>query len=35
MNSFGDDFVSFVAMHVSFSPDGKFVLVSTGETCVM
>lgn len=31
MNAFGDDFVSFVAMHTSFSPDGMYILVSTGE----
>ena len=31
LNAFGDDYVSFVAMHISFSPDGKYILVSTGE----
>lgn len=31
MNALGDDFVSFVAMHLTFSPDGKYILVSTGE----
>ena len=30
LNAFGDDYVSFVAMHISFSPDGKYILVSTG-----
>lgn len=31
LNAFGDDYVSFVAMHISFSPDGRYILVSTGE----
>lgn len=31
LNAFGDDYVSFIAMHISFSPDGKYILVSTGE----
>ena len=31
LNAFGDDYVSFVAMHISFNPDGKYILVSTGE----
>ncbi|XP_064383453.1 WD repeat-containing protein 5B-like [Halichondria panicea] len=31
MNAFGDDFVSFVAMHTSFSPDGMYILVSTDK----
>ena len=30
MNSFGDDYVSFVPMHLTFSPDGRFFIVSTG-----
>lgn len=30
MNKFGDDFVSFTPMHISFSPDGQFFLLSTG-----
>lgn len=34
MNLFGDDYVSFVAMHLSFSPDGKYILVSTGKNGV-
>jgi len=29
MNSFGDNHVSFNAMFVSYSPDGKYLLVST------
>lgn len=31
LNKFGDDYVSFVPMHISFSPDGQFFLVSSGE----
>lgn len=31
VNAFGDDYVSFVPMHLSFSPDGRCILVSTGE----
>ena len=31
MNSFGDDYVSFVPMHISFSPDGHSMLISTGK----
>lgn len=31
---FGDDFISFVPMHISFSPDGRYFLVSTGELAV-
>ena len=30
MNSFEDNYVSFVPMHLSFSPDGRFFLISTG-----
>lgn len=33
MNAFGDDYVSFVPMHLSFSPDGRFILISTGKSC--
>lgn len=32
MNAFGDDYVSFTALHVSFSPDERYLLVSTGIT---
>ena len=32
MNALGDDYVSFVPMHISFSPDGQFILVSTGKS---
>lgn len=31
MNALGDDFVSFTAMYCSFSPDDKYILLSTGE----
>ena len=31
MNALGDDYVSFVPMHISFSPDGQFILISTGK----
>ena len=31
VNAFGDDYVSFVPMYLSFSPDGKRILMSTGE----
>ena len=31
VNAFGDDYVSFVPMHLSFSPDGRCILISTGE----
>ena len=31
MNAFGDDFVSFTAMVVSYSPSGKYLLVSTDK----
>ena len=34
MNAFGDDYVSFVPMHLTFSPDGQFILVSTGKIAV-
>ena len=30
LNAFGDNHVSFTAMHVTFSPCGSFILVSTG-----
>ena len=30
LNVFGDEYISFIAMHISFSPDGKYILVSTG-----
>ena len=30
MNAFGDDYVSFTAMDLSLSPNGKYLLVSTG-----
>ena len=30
MNAFGDDYVSFTAMDLSLSPDGQYLLVSTG-----
>ena len=30
MNAFGDDYVSFTAMDLSLSPDGNYLLVSTG-----
>ena len=30
MNKFGDDFVSFTPLHITFSPDGQFFLISTG-----
>ena len=32
MNTLGDDYISFVPMHISFSPDGQFILVSTGKS---
>lgn len=35
MNEFGDDFVSFVPMHITFSPDGQFFLVSTGNHSIL
>ena len=31
MNVLGDDYVTFAPMHISLSPDGQFLLVSTGE----
>ena len=31
LNEFGDDYVSFVPLHISFSLDGLHLLVSTGE----
>lgn len=31
LNMFGDDFISFVPMHISFSPDGRYFLVSTDK----
>lgn len=34
VNAFGDDYVSFSPMHLSFSPDGRHLLMSTGETRV-
>ena len=34
LNAFGDDHVSFTPMHISFSPCGSFILVSTGTVCL-
>ena len=34
LNEFGDDYVSFAPLHLSFSPDGLYFLVSTGELVV-
>ena len=34
MNAFGDDYVSFTAMELSLSPDGQYLLVSTGMTII-
>ncbi|CAI8053608.1 Transcription initiation factor TFIID subunit 5 [Geodia barretti] len=31
MNSIGDDYVSFVPMHISFGPNGHFMLISTDQ----
>ncbi len=31
VNAFGDDYVSFVPMFLSFSPDSRHLLMSTGE----
>ena len=30
INAFGDDYVSFTVMHITFSPDHKYILISTG-----
>jgi WD40 repeat protein len=35
MNALGDDYVSFVPRHISFSPDGQFILISTGKSMTM
>ena len=33
MNEFGDNYVSFSPMHISFNQDGHYLLVSTGQFC--
>ena len=35
MNAIGDDFISFTAMDVSFSPNGKYLLVSTDKNRII
>lgn len=35
MNAFGDDYVSFTAMDLNLSPDGKYLLVCTGMITFM